>query len=110
MKIESKLKVCRFIGELVKFNIFPKHECLYCIKQLLNNFSHHHIDMACTFIEVCGRFLYFSPDSHMRTKICLDQMMRRKLAVSMDSRLNFFIVTHFVSIFTSICLFLGTSC
>ena len=35
MKIESKLKVCRFIGELVKFQMFPKSEALFCLKQLL---------------------------------------------------------------------------
>ena len=86
MKIESKLKVCRFIGELVKFGMFPKNECLFCLKQLLFDFSHHHIDMACTFMEVCGRFLYYSPDSHRRTKIYLEQMMRKKVAISMDSR------------------------
>jgi regulator of nonsense transcripts 2 len=42
--------------------------------------------MVCTFMEVCGRFLYFSPESHRRTKIYLDQMMRKKIAISMDSR------------------------
>ena len=88
MKIESKLKVCRFIGELVKFNMFPKSECLFCLKQLLFDFSHHHIDMTCTFMEVCGRFLYYSPDSHRKTKIYLEQMMRKKVAISMDSRFD----------------------
>ena len=88
MEIESKLKVCRFIGELVKFNMFPKSECLFCLKQLLFDFSHHHIDMTCTFMEVCGRFLYYSPDSHRKTKIYLEQMMRKKVAISMDSRFD----------------------
>ena len=71
MNIESKLKVCRFLGEMVKFGLFPKSEVLFCVKQLLFDFSHHHIDMACTLMEACGRFLYRSPDSHRRTKIYL---------------------------------------
>ena len=50
MKIESKLKVCRFIGELVKFKMFAKTEALFCYKQLLFDFSHHHIEMACTLL------------------------------------------------------------
>ena len=54
MKIESKLKVCRFIGELVKFKMFAKAEALFCYKQLLFDFSHHHIEMACTLL---GKFL-----------------------------------------------------
>jgi regulator of nonsense transcripts 2 len=71
MKIESKLKVCRFIGEMVKFKMFPKSEALFCLKQLLFDFSHHHIEMACTLVEACGRFLFRSPESHQRTKIYL---------------------------------------
>jgi len=32
INIESKLKTVRFIGELVKFNMFAKSEALHCIK------------------------------------------------------------------------------
>ena len=69
MNIETKLKTCRFIGEMVKFKMFPKAEALFCLKQLLFDFSHHNIEMACALMETCGRFLYRSPDSHRRTKI-----------------------------------------
>ncbi|QQP34535.1 Uncharacterized protein FKW44_022441, partial [Caligus rogercresseyi] len=87
MKIESKLKVVRFIGELVKFQSFPKSEALHCLKQLIFDFSHHHIEMACTLMETAGRYLYRMPESHQRTKIYLEQMMRKKQAVmSSDSR------------------------
>jgi len=86
MKIESKLKVCRFIGELVKFNMFPKSEALFCLKQLLFDFAHHHIEMACTLLDTCGRFCLRSPESHQRTKIYLEQMMRKKVAMTLDQR------------------------
>ena len=32
INIESKLKTMRFIGELVKFKIFPKTDALHCLK------------------------------------------------------------------------------
>ena len=86
INIESKLKVCRFIGELTKFSMFSKADVLFCVKQLLFDFSHHHIEMACTIFESCGAFLYRSADSHRRTKIYLEQMLRRKAAMSLDSR------------------------
>jgi len=86
INIESKLKVCRFIGELTKFSMFSKADVLFCIKQLLFDFSHHHIEMACTIFESCGAFLFRSPDSHRRTKIYLEQMLRKKAAMSLDSR------------------------
>ncbi|XP_050312135.1 regulator of nonsense transcripts 2 isoform X2 [Anthonomus grandis grandis] len=86
INIESKIKVVRFIGELVKFKLYSKIEALYCLKVLLHDFSHHHIEMACNLLEVCGRFLYCGPDSHQRTKVYLEQMMRIKTAMTLDSR------------------------
>ena len=86
LKIESKLKICRFIGEMVKFNLFETSDCLFCLKMLLFDFSHHNIDMACVMLETCGRFLFGSPLTRQRTKLCLDQMMRKKAALSLDSR------------------------
>lgn len=78
INIETKLKVVRYIGELVKFNLMAKSEVLYCFKMLLNDFTHHQIEMGCALLETAGRFLYRSPDSHHRTKIYLEQMMRVK--------------------------------
>ena len=86
INIESKLKVCRFIGELTKFRQFPKADALFCLKQLIFDFSYHHIEMACSLVESCGQFLYRSPDSHRRTKIYLESMLRKKAAMSLDSR------------------------
>lgn len=46
---------------------------LDCVSQqmLLSDFTHHHIEMACTLLETCGRFLFRSPDSHLRTSVLL---------------------------------------
>lgn len=86
INIESKVKVVRYIGELVKFNLYSKIEAMYCLKILLHDFSHHHIEMACNLLEVCGRYLFCHPDSHGRTKIYLEQMMRKKSVLTLDSR------------------------
>lgn len=86
INIESKVKSARFIGELVKFGIFPKNEALFCLKMLLSDFRHHNIDMACNLLETCGRFLFRSPESHARTKVYLEQMMRKKGIMAIDSR------------------------
>ncbi|XP_078309820.1 regulator of nonsense transcripts 2-like isoform X4 [Crassostrea virginica] len=86
INIESKLKTVRFIGELVKFKLFPKSEALHCLKMLMFDFSHHNIEMACSLLDTCGRFLYRSQDSHHRTKIYLDVMMRKKSALHLESR------------------------
>ncbi|XP_074649802.1 regulator of nonsense transcripts 2-like [Tubulanus polymorphus] len=86
INIESKLKTVRFIGELVKFNMFPKSDALHFLRMLMYDFSHHNIEMACSLLDTCGRFLYRSADSHQRTKVYLDVMVRKKAALHLDSR------------------------
>lgn len=86
INIESKVKIVRFIGELVKFQMFPKVDALQCLKLLLFDFTHHHIEMTCNLLETCGRFLFRSADSHLRTKLLLEQMMRKKTVLALDSR------------------------
>lgn len=46
---------------------------------LLSDFTHHHIEMACTLLETCGRFLFRSPDSHLRTSVLLVRNTQRHL-------------------------------
>ncbi|UJR26480.1 hypothetical protein I4U23_007807 [Adineta vaga] len=84
--IESKIKTVRFIGELVKFGVFPKTEAINCLKTLLSDFRHHNIEMCCNLLETCGRFLYRSPDCHRRTEIILEILMRKKAVLNLDNR------------------------
>ncbi|XP_059153524.1 regulator of nonsense transcripts 2-like isoform X2 [Physella acuta] len=86
INIESKIKIVRFIGELVKFKVCPKIEALQCLKMLMFDFRHHNIEMTCALLETCGRFLYRSPDSHYRTKIYLEVMMRKRSAMKLEPR------------------------
>ncbi|KAG7276632.1 hypothetical protein CRUP_025856 [Coryphaenoides rupestris] len=75
-----------FRFHLAKFKMFSKTDTLHCLKMLLSDFSHHHIEMACTLLETCGRFLFRSPESHLRTSVLLEQMMRKKQAQHLDAR------------------------
>lgn len=86
IKIESKIKVVRFIGELVKFGLYAKIEALFCLKVLLHDFHHHHIEMVCAMLEVCGIYLYNCRESRHRMNAYLEQMMRLKQASTFDPR------------------------
>ncbi|XP_004521719.1 regulator of nonsense transcripts 2 [Ceratitis capitata] len=86
LNIESKIKIVRFIGEMVKFGLCKKFDALSCLKMLLRDFQHHQIEMACAFIEVAGIYLYNCRDSRLLTNVFLDQMMRLKTATVLDSR------------------------
>uniref|UniRef100_A0A336MDV6 CSON014173 protein n=1 Tax=Culicoides sonorensis TaxID=179676 RepID=A0A336MDV6_CULSO len=86
INIESKIKVVRFIAELVKFGLYQKLEALMCLKILLYNFQHHQIEMTCAFLEVCGTYLYNSKESRLRTLAALEKMMRLKSVHNLDPR------------------------
>ncbi|KAJ6219514.1 hypothetical protein RDWZM_005326 [Blomia tropicalis] len=86
INLESKVKNIRFIGELVKFGIFPKPDVLYILKTLLSDFRYHYVEMTCNLFETCGQYLYRSPDSYFMTNHLLDQMMRHKNRMALDSR------------------------
>lgn len=70
-RLEQKLRVARYIGELVMFSVMSKNEAFNQMKLLLRNFTHHQIDMMCCLLETCGRFLYRSKESHRRMKLYL---------------------------------------
>ncbi|KAI5693482.1 hypothetical protein M8J75_000107 [Diaphorina citri] len=95
INIESKIKNVRYIGELVKFKLYSKIEVLYCLKVLLNDFAHHHVEMCCHLLETCGRYLYRNKDTHPRIKVYLEQMIRKKTVLNLDARYNMMIENAF---------------
>ncbi|KAI9106044.1 armadillo-type protein [Phlyctochytrium arcticum] len=84
--IEEKVKNIRFIGELAKFGVAPLHVVFHCIKVLLDDFKFHNVELLCTLLETCGRFLFKTPETHTRVANYLDIMMRKKNVNSLDSR------------------------
>jgi regulator of nonsense transcripts 2 len=84
--VETKIRVARFIGELTKFGVCSKSDTIQCLKILVKDLRHHSIDMVSSLLETCGQFLFRSPDSHIRTRVLLETMMRKKNAMHLDSR------------------------
>ncbi|KAI8916749.1 armadillo-type protein [Powellomyces hirtus] len=93
--IEEKTKNIRYIAELTKFKVTPTHVVFHCIKFLLDNFKHHNIELLCTLLETCGRFLYKSPETSTRASNYLDILMRKKNVENVDSRQVFMIDNAF---------------
>ncbi len=53
------------------------------------------IDVACNLLEVCGRFLYKLPETHVRMQNLLELMMRRKNMKPLDARLDMMVENAF---------------
>ncbi|KAE8805482.1 Regulator of nonsense transcripts 2 [Hordeum vulgare] len=84
IKIETKIRNIRFIGELCKFNIAPSSLVFSCLKACLDDFSHHNIDVACNLLETCGRFLYLSQGTTVRMANMLEILKRLKNVKNLD--------------------------
>ncbi|ORY06254.1 ARM repeat-containing protein, partial [Neocallimastix californiae] len=88
---EEKIKNIRFIGELTKFRVTPLHVVFHCIQVLLENFNGFNIDILCSLLETCGRFLYRIPETKTRLGNMLEIMMRKKVKQHIDNRQNLLI-------------------
>eukprot|EP00123_Amoebidium_parasiticum_P016187 comp23320_c0_seq2/m.38380 comp23320_c0_seq2/g.38380 ORF comp23320_c0_seq2/g.38380 comp23320_c0_seq2/m.38380 type:complete len:1223 (-) comp23320_c0_seq2:468-4136(-) len=85
--IEWRIRNIRYLAELTKFGVCPKNTALNCLQKLITDFTPQSIMVACAFLEICGRFIYRSPDSHVRCKNVLEVMVRKKNALHLDPRL-----------------------
>jgi regulator of nonsense transcripts 2 len=86
--LDGKLRNIRYMGELTKFKVCPPKEALRCLQILVRRFEYHDIDVACALLDTCGRFLYRSGDTHIRTKILLEILNRKRVALPLDVRQN----------------------
>ncbi|GAM23759.1 hypothetical protein SAMD00019534_069340 [Acytostelium subglobosum LB1] len=81
-----QIKNVKIIGELVKFRVLPNPVAFNYLKLCFDDFTHHNIDIACTLLEVCGRYLYKLPETQFRLKNMLDILIRNKNAKVMEPR------------------------
>lgn len=63
----------------------------HCLKLLLDNFNFHNVEIACSLLETCGRFLFFNPDTNIRTVNFLEILVRKKNVQNMDTKYAFMI-------------------
>lgn len=84
--IESKRKNVSFLGELVKFGVAPPVAAFSVLRGCFEDFSGNNVEMACTLLERCGRYLHRSRHSHSRLSACLEIMQRLKRAKHLDPK------------------------
>ena len=66
LTLEPRVRNARYLAELAKFKLYPPGSFFVALKQLLDDFSHHNIDAACTLVETAGRPLIRMPESKVR--------------------------------------------
>jgi len=72
VKIETKIKNSRFLGELHKFKICNEDKLFDLCKYCIENLSGHNIEIICNLLETCGYYLSKSPKTKLRLNNTVD--------------------------------------
>jgi len=83
-RLESRMRNLRFIGEMVKFRLAPATLALRCWHALLTQFNASNAQLIAFLLEQCGRFLYRTPATHMRTVAFLERTQALREQKVMD--------------------------
>lgn len=70
----------RYLAELTKFGLVPQHVIFHCLKVSLEEFSRMNIEIICSLMENCGRYLLRDPETAPRMKSFLETLQRKKAA------------------------------
>lgn len=68
----------RYLAELTKFGLVPEHVIFHCLKLSLDDFSKMNIEIICSLLENCGRYLLRNPETSPRMRSFLETLQRKK--------------------------------
>lgn len=72
--MDERYKNLKFIGEMIKFDMFPINVVLsQILMKLYDDLQSSSIELICVFLESCGRCLYLNEESHLRFNTFLNQ-------------------------------------
>jgi regulator of nonsense transcripts 2 len=86
--LDGRMRTARYIGELTKFRIAPPIVALRCLRRCVEDFSGYNVEVACSLLESCGRFLYRTSYTHEKMTMVLDAMLRLSKAKVRSVRLR----------------------
>ncbi|CAD6501276.1 BgTH12-01528 [Blumeria graminis f. sp. triticale] len=75
---QARLGNIRYLAELTKFRVVPDHVIFYCLKVGLDDFSRMNIEIICSLLENCGRYLLRNPETSPRMTLFLETLKRKK--------------------------------
>ncbi|KAJ1921568.1 mRNA decay protein [Mycoemilia scoparia] len=89
--VDSRIKNIRYIGELVKFKVVSSYTAYSCAHQLLFANDSQSIEVLCSYLESCGRFMLKMPNVSERVSKLLGILKRKRKNILHDQRLTMLI-------------------
>jgi len=87
-KLEHKVRVARYIAELVKFKVAHHSLAFEMWEFCLKDFVGHSVFVCCALVECCGRWLFRNPAASERCKVLLARMTTLRSKKYFESHLN----------------------
>ncbi|KAJ1826455.1 mRNA decay protein [Coemansia sp. RSA 2599] len=84
--MDTRLKNIKYIAELTKFKVAPLHVAYRCAKVLTEQLHAQNIEVLCSLLEGCGRFLLAQSATADRVSALLDILMRKRRVLNLDDR------------------------
>ncbi|KAJ2883765.1 mRNA decay protein, partial [Coemansia asiatica] len=84
--MDTRLKNIKYIAELTKFKVAPLHVAYRCAKVLTEQLHAQNIEVLCSLLEGCGRFLLAQPATADRVSLLLDILIRKRRVLNLDDR------------------------
>ena len=81
-----RLRNAKLLGELVKFGLATPAAVFQALRILLEDFVGHAVDVSCALLESCGRYLYRTPDTHVRTGNAVDVLWKLASSKTLSER------------------------
>lgn len=80
--VEVRSSNTRYLSELTKFGVVPQHVIFHCLKVALEDFHRINVNVICSTLENCGRYLLRNPETNPRMSTFLETLKRKKDSVA----------------------------
>lgn len=88
IRIETKIRNIRFLGELTKFEICNPNIIFNCMKVCLEDFLEDNIDVVCHLLETAGVYLAKLPSTRIRLNNTIDLMWKTSKTKSLSAQVE----------------------
>jgi len=88
IRIESKIRNIRLLGELTKFEVCNPNVVFNCMKTCLEDFLGDNIDVVCHLLETAGIYLAKLPSTRIRLNNTIDLMWKTAKTKSLSAQVE----------------------
>lgn len=94
----TRMYVSRYLSEMIKFGVVSKKLVFHAFHSLLNWIDKQNVEILCSLLEGCGKYLYFKSNTHKIMAKYMDMIegKRSSFKLGVDERMLITYALHYV--------------